>query len=155
MYFLKIRAGAWCDNKVNGIKDFLRSEFFRISMIKTISNEKYVVGGHYSQGKIVGDLLFTCGHVAYNPETGSLINKTIKEETLQVLKNLDALARIAGTNLQKTVKINSYLTDMKYFKEYDEAFKEYFPKDPPPRTTVQIGPLLRDVHVEIDAIIFI
>ena len=125
------------------------------NMIKTITNPKYKVGGHYSQGKIIGDLLFTCGHVAYNTETGLLANHDIKEETKTILKNLDLLAKIAGSSIQNVVKITSYLTDMKYFKEYDSAFKEYFPKDPPTRTTVQVGPLLREVHIEIEAIIYL
>ena len=122
-------------------------------MVQIVSNPKYKVGGHYSQGKIVGNLLYTCGHVAYDCDTGKLVNANVKDETKKVLENLNRLAEIAGSHLHKTVKITSYLTDMKYFKEYDDAFKEFFPTDPPPRTTVQIGPLLRDVHVEIDAII--
>ena len=124
-------------------------------MIKTITNPKYKVGGHYSQGKIIGDLLFTCGHIAYNTETGLLVNDNIKEETKTILKNLDSLAKVANSNLQNAVKITSYLTDMKYFEEYDLAFKEYFPRDPPTRTTVQVGPLVRDVHIEIEAIIYL
>ena len=124
-------------------------------MIKTIQNPKYKVGGHYSQGRIVGEFLYTCGHIAYDCETSKLVNSDIKEETKTVLHNLNTLAEMAGSNLQQAVKITSYLTDMKYFKGYDDAFKDFFPNDPPPRTTVQVGPLLRDVHVEIEAIIYL
>lgn len=126
-------------------------------MLKRIKNEKYVVGGQYSQGIIAGEFLFVCGHVPYNPETGELVKTGMKDETRQVLKNIDNLAKLAGTSLENTVKIGSFLTDMNLFKEYDEAYAEFFPdKDhAPTRTTVQVGPLLRDVHVEIDAIIYI
>lgn len=124
-------------------------------MIKTVTNPKYKVGGHYSQGKIIDNLLYTCGHIAYDGETDELVNSNVKDETLKVLENLNTLAELAGSNLKNAVKITSYLTDMKYFKEYDTAFKEYFPNNPPPRTTVQVGPLLREVHVEIEAVIYL
>ena len=126
-------------------------------MMKFVKNDNYVVGGQYSQGIIAGDFLFTCGNVAYNPETGKLVNSSIEAETRQVLNNIETLANIAGTKLSKTVKINTYLTDMNLFDGYNKIYIEFFPdKDSSPaRTTVQVGPLLRDVHVEIDAIIYI
>ena len=116
-----------------------------------------MVGGQYSQGIIAGDFLFTCGHIAYNPDTGELVNYDIKKETRQVLSNIDKLAKIAGTTIQNAVKIGTFLTDMSFFKEYDDAYAEFFPDNDraPTRTTVQVGPLLRDVHIEIDAIIYI
>ena len=144
--------GFLVNHSTTNILNYLR---FGLDIMKIITNPKYKVGGHYSQGRIVGNLLYTCGHVAYNTETGLLVNNDIKQETLTVLQNLNALANIAGTDLQKSVKITSYLTDMKLFKGYDDAFQEFFPKNPPPRTTVQVGPLIRDVHVEIEAIISI
>ena len=124
--------------------------------MQRIKNEKYIVGGHYSQGIIAGDFLFVCGHVAYNPDTGELVTHDMKEETRQVLKNIDALAKKAGTSLKNAVKIGTFLTDMKLFPEYNEAYAEFFPDkdESPTRTTVQVGPLLRDVHIEIDAIIY-
>ena len=126
-------------------------------MIKHIKNEKYLVGGQYSQGIIAGDFLFTCGHIPYNPDTGELANNDMKEETRQVLKNLDNLAKLAGTSIKNAVKLGVFLTDMSLFKEYNEAYSEFFPNKnlAPTRTTVQVGPLLRDVHIEIDAIIFL
>jgi len=123
--------------------------------MKIVENEKYKVGGHYSQGVVAGDFLFTCGHVAYNPETGELATASITEETRQILDNLTILAQKSGTTLNKAVKVGVFLTDMKYFEEFNKAYAEYFPVNPPPRTTVQIGPLLRTVHIEIDMIIYL
>ena len=61
-------------------------------------------GGHYSQAIKVGNLLFTAGQIAYNPETDQIVNDTIENETRQVLNNLSAIAKAANTSLANTVK---------------------------------------------------
>ncbi|MHA2169101.1 MAG: RidA family protein [Candidatus Kariarchaeaceae archaeon] len=112
-------------------------------------------GGYYSQGIKYGNLLFTAGQVPVDPATGELRNASIEEETRQTLDNLSAVAKAAGTSLENSLKITVFLTDMQLFPRFNKTYAEYFPNSPPARSTVQVGPLLRDVHVEIEAIIAI
>lgn len=112
-------------------------------------------GGHYSQGIKFGNLLFTAGQVAVDPLTGELCNSSIEEETRQILDNLTAVAQEAGTSLENTLKVTVFLTDMKLFPRFNAVYAEYFPTNPPARSTVQVGPLYRDFKIEIEAIIAI
>ena len=48
------------------------------------------------------------------------------------------------------VKVNAYLTDLTRFPEYNEVYKEFFPSDPPARTT--IGCQLYGIQVEINCV---
>ena len=124
--------------------------------IQVIQTEKGTPpGGHYSQGMKFGNLLFTAGQVPVDPLTSELRNSSIEEETRQTLDNLTAVAEAAGTSLKNTLKVTVFLTDMKLFSRFNAVYAEYFPENPPARSTVQVGPLLRDVHVEIEAIIAI
>lgn len=123
-----------------------------IDVIKT--DKATPPGGYYSQGIKVGDFLFTAGQIAYNTENSRLINDNIEEETRQVMKNLSAVAERANTSLDNTVKTTVFLTDMRLFEKFDAVYKEFFPDKPPARSTVMVGPLLRDVHIEIEAIIY-
>lgn len=124
--------------------------------IQVIRSEKGTPpGGHYSQGMKFGNLLFTAGQVPVDPVTSELRNSSIEEETRQTLDNLAAVAESAGTSLKNTLKVTVFLTDMKLFQRFNAVYAEYFPENPPARSTVQVGPLLRDVHVEIEAIIAI
>ncbi len=66
-----------------------------------------------------------------------------------------AVAEAANTSLANTIKTTVFLTDMRLFARFNAVYAEFFPDTPPARSTVQVGPLLRDVHVEIEAIIFI
>ncbi|MHA2169877.1 MAG: Rid family detoxifying hydrolase [Candidatus Kariarchaeaceae archaeon] len=124
-------------------------------MIEVIKTDRGTPpGGYYSQGIKVGDFLFTAGQIAYNPETKKLINENIEDETRQVMQNLSAIAAAAGTSLKNTVKTTVFLTDMGLFDRFNTTYAEFFPQNPPARSTVQVGPLLRDVHLEIEAIIY-
>ena len=125
-------------------------------MIEVIKSDRATPpGGHYSQGIKVGNLLFTAGQIAYNPETDQIVNDTIENETRQVLNNLSAVAEAANTSLANTIKTTVFLTDMGLFARFNAVYAEFFPDTPPARSTVQVGPLLREVHVEIEAIIHI
>ncbi|OLS24520.1 MAG: Enamine/imine deaminase [Candidatus Heimdallarchaeota archaeon LC_3] len=125
-------------------------------MLEVIKSDKgSPPGGHYSQGIKVGNFLFTAGQVPVDPITKKVVNGSIENETHQVMKNLAGVAEAAGTSLSNTVKTTVFLTDMRYFNGFNKVYAEYYPINPPARSTVMVGPLLRDVHIEIEAIIYI
>ena len=93
--------------------------------------------GPYSQATRAGDFIFCAGQAGFDPKTGRLVDGGIREQTYQVLRNLGAVLETAGSSLSWVVKVTVFLHDWKYFKEMNEAFAEFFPKNPPARSTVQ------------------
>ena len=65
--------------------------------------------GPYSQGMIANGLVFTSGQIPLDPETGVLVGETIEEQAEQVMKNLAAVLRAAGTGPEKAVKTLCFL----------------------------------------------
>jgi len=108
--------------------------------------------GTYSQGIKYGNLVFTSGQIPLNPKTGELINGDFKMEISQVLTNLNAVLKSGGSSLRNTVKLTVYLTDLSYFPQVNEVFKEFFPKNPPARSAVQVSALPMDAKIEIEAV---
>ena len=108
--------------------------------------------GPYSQGIRVGDFVFCAGQAGLDPATGRLVEGGIEAETRRVLKNLSAVLDQAGTSLQNVVKTTVFLTDMNEFKAMNAVYAEFFPSNPPARSTVQVARLPADAHVEIEAI---
>ncbi len=124
-------------------------------MVEIIKTDKGTPpGGYYSQGVKAGDFVFIAGQVAVDPETKKLVTENIEAETNQIMQNLSAIAKAAGTSLEHTVKTTVFLTDMRLFERFNKTYAKYFPKNPPARSTVQVGPLLREFHVEIEAIVY-
>jgi len=108
--------------------------------------------GTYSQGIQAGKFIYTSGQIPLDPQTGNLLSGDIKEEIRQVLNNLDAVLKGGGSSLQSTVKLMVFLTDLSYFSDLNEVFKEYFIEDPPARSAVQVSALPMGVRIEIEAI---
>jgi 2-iminobutanoate/2-iminopropanoate deaminase len=122
-------------------------------MKKVIHTEKAPKAvGPYSQGISTGNLLFTAGQVAIDPATGKLVEGGIQEQTRQALENLKAILTAARTDFSKVVKSTVFLQDMMNFAEFNQVYAEYFPSEPPARSTFQVGALPLGAMVEIEMI---
>ena len=108
--------------------------------------------GTYSQGIKSGNLVFTSGQIPLNPKTGELINGDFKMEISQVLTNLNAVLKSGGSSLKEAVKLTVFITDLSYFPQVNEVFKEFFPENPPARSAVQVSALPMNAKIEIEAV---
>ena len=122
-------------------------------MRKIIHTEKAPKAvGPYSQAISTGNLLFTAGQVAIDPATGKLVEGGIQEQTRQVLENLKAILTAARTDFSKVVKSTVFLQEIKHFADFNQVYAEYFPSEPPARSTFQVGALPLGAMVEIEMI---
>lgn len=106
----------------------------------------------YSQAVKTDQLIFTAGQIAISPVTGDLIEGDVAAQTIQVLENLKAVIKASGLDLSSVVKTTVYLTNPQDFVPMNKAYAQYFPSEPPARTTVFISALPKGALVEIDAI---
>ena len=119
---------------------------------RIISGEKAPrPAGPYSPGVAWDRLVFTAGQVGVDPATRKPAEGGVREQTRQVLKNVQAVLEAAGTDLGHVVKTTCFLTDIGDFAAFNEVYREFFPDDPPARSTVQAG-LVPPYMVEIEAI---
>jgi 2-iminobutanoate/2-iminopropanoate deaminase len=108
--------------------------------------------GPYSQAVRAGGFVFASGQIPLDPQTGSMVEGGISEQTEQVMRNLGAVLEAAGTGLKSVVKTTVFLADMNDFAAMNEVYGRYFEKNPPARATVQAARLPRDARVEIEVI---
>ena len=109
--------------------------------------------GPYSQAVSAGGFTFVSGQVAINPETGDLMNASIKDQAEQVLKNLIAICEEAKGSLADIVKLTIYITNMNDFAVVNETMQKYFSEPYPARATVEVSALPLGVNVEMDAVL--
>ena len=86
--------------------------------------------GPYSQAIILNDILFTSGQIPVDPVTGELAGDTIQIQAEQVMKNLDAVLKEAGTSFVNAVKTTCFLADMGDFAQFNEIYAKYFVNKP-------------------------
>lgn len=107
--------------------------------------------GPYSQGTLVGNLIFTSGQLPINPETGKLC-EDIKEAARQSLENVKAVVECSGSKMENVVKVVIFLKNMEDFSKVNEVYGEYFKESYPARSCVQVGKLPMDAKIEIEAV---
>ncbi|WP_242204273.1 RidA family protein [Aestuariivivens insulae] len=109
--------------------------------------------GPYNQAVLVGNMLYTSGQIAFNPETGNLVLDDIKTETHQVMQNLKAVLEAAHMTFDHVIKCSIFISDMDNFTLINEAYGSYFnDENAPARETVEVARLPKDVNVEISLI---
>ncbi|HWQ17110.1 MAG TPA: Rid family detoxifying hydrolase [Sulfolobales archaeon] len=117
------------------------------------SKEAPKPAGPYSPGIIAsGRILFISGQIPIDPSTGELVREPFARAVEVVLKNIGAIVRSAGGDLDNIVKVTAYLTDMSKFQEFNEVYQRFFKPPYPARTTIQVAGLPRNSPIEIEAI---
>ena len=107
--------------------------------------------GPYSQAIVTNGLLFTSGQIPLSPETGTIVGDDIREQTEQVIHNIDAVLTAANCDFSQVVKTTCFLTNMDDFAAFNEVYSKYFTSKPA-RSCVAVSALPRGVLVEIEAI---
>ncbi len=107
--------------------------------------------GPYSQGVLVGDLVYTSGQIPLVPESGALADGGIEEQTTQAIKNLSAVLEGAGSSLEKVIKTTCFLQNMGDFAAFNAVYEKYFTSRPA-RSCVEVSALPKGALVEIEAI---
>jgi 2-iminobutanoate/2-iminopropanoate deaminase len=110
--------------------------------------------GPYSQAIVAGGMIYCAGQIPLDPATGNVVAGGVAEQTAQSLKNLRAVLKAAGSDLDRAVKTTVFLKNMNDFTAMNEVYgrPEYFGAAAPARSTIEVARLPRDVLVEIEVI---
>ena len=120
---------------------------------KIVSTEKAPKAiGPYSQAIRTENLLFTAGQVGLDPATMEMVEGGIEAQTRQVLTNLKHVLETADSGLNFVVKTTVFLQEMSDFAKMNAMYAEFFPENPPARSTVQVAGLPKGALVEIECI---
>jgi len=108
--------------------------------------------GPYSQAVSFGDLLFTSGQIALDPESGTLEAGGLEAEARRVFRNLAAVLAASGCGFGDVLKATVYLVDMADFPALNAVYAEAFGGHKPARSTVAVAALPKGARVEIDLV---
>lgn len=123
-----------------------------MSMTFVATNDAPKAIGPYSQAVSYGDLIFTAGQIALEPASMEIVAEGIADQTEQVISNLDAVLKAAGSNLSKVLKTTVFLQSMTDFAAMNEVYARRFGSHRPARSTVAAAGLPRNVLVEIEVV---
>ncbi|HEY2378612.1 MAG TPA: RidA family protein [Gemmatimonadaceae bacterium] len=98
-------------------------------------------GGVLSTAVRVGDLIFLSG-VMGTQAGGKLADGGIEGQTRQALENVKANLELAGATMADVAKCTVFLSDAANFAAMNKVYREFFPTDPPARSTVAVAALV-------------
>ena len=107
--------------------------------------------GPYSQGYVVGNLVFASGQIPVDPATGEVAGPDIAAQAEQSCKNVKAVIEAAGSDISKVFKTTCFLADMADFATFNSVYEKYFTSKPA-RSCVAVKTLPKNVLCEIEAI---
>ena len=120
-------------------------------MKKVATNKAPQAIGPYSQAVILGNVVFTSGQIAINPESGNIEAADIVGQTEQVMKNLGEVLKEAGSSYEKAVKTTCFLANISDFGAFNEIYGKYF-TEKPARSCVAVKDLPKGALVEVEVI---
>ncbi len=122
-------------------------------MKRTINTKKAPAAiGPYSQAIEVDGTLYISGQVPIDPATSKIVEGGIKEQTEQVMKNIEAILDEAGYDFSNVVKSTCLLSDMSNFGGMNEVYGARYKQNPPARAAFAVKELPLNVLVEIETI---
>ena len=110
--------------------------------------------GPYSHAVRAGEFLFVAGQAGLDPSTGSVPAGDSEAEARQAFTNLRTVVQAAGASLGQVAKTTVFLSSADDFPAMNQLFAEFFPADPPVRSTPIVA-LPRGLRISIEAIAFV
>lgn len=120
--------------------------------IITTSNAPAAIGP-YSQAVQAGNFLYLSGSIPVDPATNELVEKDIRVQTEQVMKNIDALLKEAGYEEEDVIKTTCFLADIADFAAFNEVYAKYFLHEPA-RSCFAVKDLPKGALVEVEAVAY-
>ncbi|MGI5837219.1 MAG: RidA family protein [Chloroflexota bacterium] len=111
--------------------------------------------GVFSQATSIDNpkkIIFVSGLTSRGPSGEVMHPGDVKSQTRLILENMKAILREGGATLEDVVRVTVYVRNMADFAAIHEVRREYFPKDPPASTMVEVSRLVDErMLIEIEA----
>lgn len=104
-----------------------------------------------SQGIVSNGTVYVAGQIHSKPD-GTTVEGSVKDKVEQIMQNVSAILKAAGTDLGNAVKVVIYVTDMAQMPELNEVYPTYFTEPYPVREAVCVKALPLGATIEVSVI---
>ncbi len=127
----------------------MKKEVFHLGRISDSINAKKAPISAVTRG---GGMVFVSGLPPFDLATGQLVRGDIRVQTRQCLENLKAAVEVAGSSLDKVLKVTVLVSNCAYWDDINAIYAEYFAHEPPARTFVTVGAWAQPFDIEMEAV---
>lgn len=109
-------------------------------------------GGHYSHGTVANGFVFVSGQLPVTPAGVRLVDAPFDVQARQVLANVEAVLRAAGSGIDRLVQVRVYVASVDHWPAFNAVYAEWAGAARPARAVVPTGPLHHGLLVEVEAV---
>ena len=95
--------------------------------------------GTYNQAIKAGSTVYLSGQIPLVPASMEMVSDDFAEQAHQVFKNLCAVCKAAGGDINDMVKVNIFLIDLSHFATVNEIMAQYFNQQCPNQAIAKIS----------------
>ncbi len=108
--------------------------------------------GHYSQAVVHNGIVYVSGQLPIDPNNTDHFLETVEDQTLQTLKNLEAVLLSSNSAIGLVLKTTVYISDISIWAQVNQVYADFFKDHKPARAAVPTKNLPKGYLVEIEAI---
>lgn len=108
--------------------------------------------GPYNLSRKVNDLIYLSGILPIDPQTNALVEHDINKQTVQVIKNIEAILQGEALTLSDVFKVTVYLSDINEFSSMNDIYAQHFVDNFPVRSAVEVSTLPKGAKIMIEVI---
>jgi 2-iminobutanoate/2-iminopropanoate deaminase len=106
----------------------------------------------FPQAVIAEKFIFISGTPGYDLNTGKVISENFEDQTRQAFHNIKVILEEAGSSLSKIVKTTIFMVAGNDFSVINKVYGEFFPENPPARSTPQVMPFPAGILISVECI---
>lgn len=106
----------------------------------------------FPQAVIADKFIFLSGTPGYDLQTGQVISDDFEEQTRQCFRNIKIILEEAGSSMSKIVKTTIFMVTGNDFSIIKKVYSEFFPENPPARSTPQVMPFPAGILISVECI---
>src|SRR3954466_2333810 len=106
----------------------------------------------FPQAVIANELIFLSGTPGYDLATGKVINDNFEDQARQCFQNIKIILEEAGSSICKVVKTTIFMVAGNDFNIVNKVYTEFFPENPPARSTPQVMPFPAGILISVECI---
>ena len=108
--------------------------------------------GHYSQAIVHDGVVYVAGQIPIDSSGRPLADAPIEKQIETVLRNIEAILHVAGSDLSLVLQMTVYVTDIANWSRVNEVYAKIMGEHRPARAVVPVRDLHHGIGVEVQAI---
>jgi len=106
----------------------------------------------FPQAVIAEKFIFVSGTPGLDLDTGKVVSDSFEDQTRQCFQNIRTILEEAGSNLGNVVKTTIFMVTGNDFSIINKIYGEFFPENPPARSTPQVMPFPGGILISVECI---